>query len=62
MNRARRIEQFLGQNFYVAEKFTGRPGSYVPADETIEAFTRIRPQLRFRDEIHPSQPRQAYPA
>ncbi|MDD6461254.1 MAG: F0F1 ATP synthase subunit beta [Bifidobacteriaceae bacterium] len=39
--RARRIEQFLGQNFYVAEKFTGRPGSYVPADETIEAFTRI---------------------
>ena len=36
VNRARRIEQFLGQNFYVAEKFTGRPGSYVPADETIE--------------------------
>ena len=30
VNRARRIEQFLGQNFYVAEKFTGRPGSYVP--------------------------------
>ncbi|WP_394854683.1 F0F1 ATP synthase subunit beta [Bifidobacterium fermentum] len=41
VNRARRIEQYLGQNFYVAEKFTGRPGSYVPADETIEAFTRI---------------------
>ena len=41
MSRARKIEQFLGQNFYVAEKFTGRPGSYVPADETIEAFTRI---------------------
>ena len=41
VNRARKIEQFLGQNFYVAEKFTGRPGSYVPADETIEAFTRI---------------------
>ena len=37
VNRARKIEQFLGQNFYVAEKFTGRPGSYVPADETIEA-------------------------
>ena len=41
VDRARKIEQFLGQNFYVAEKFTGRPGSYVPADETIEAFTRI---------------------
>ncbi len=41
VGRARRIEQFLGQNFYVAEKFTGRPGSYVPAEETIEAFTRI---------------------
>lgn len=41
VSRARKIEQFLGQNFYVAEKFTGRPGSYVPADETIEAFARI---------------------
>lgn len=41
VSRARKIEQFLGQNFYMAEKFTGRPGSYVPADETIEAFTRI---------------------
>lgn len=41
VSRARKIEQFLGQNFYVAEKFTGSPGSYVPADETIEAFTRI---------------------
>lgn len=41
VSRARKIEQFLGQNFYVAEKFTGRPGSYVPADETIEVFTRI---------------------
>ena len=41
VSRARKIEQFLGQNFYVAEKFTGRPGSYVPAAETIEAFTRI---------------------
>ena len=41
VSRARKIEQFLGQNFYVAEKFTGRTGSYVPADETIEAFTRI---------------------
>ncbi|MBO6098081.1 MAG: F0F1 ATP synthase subunit beta, partial [Aeriscardovia sp.] len=41
VQRARKIEQFLGQNFYVAKQFTGLEGSYVPADETIEAFTRI---------------------
>lgn len=39
--RARKIEQFLSQNFYMAEKFTGVPGSFVPVDETIEAFCRI---------------------
>ena len=54
VNRARRIEQFLGQNFYVAEKFTGRPGSYVPADETIEAFTRIC------DGVYDEVPEQAF--
>ena len=54
VNRARRIEQFLGQNFYVAEKFTGRPGSYVPADETIEAFTRIC------DGVYDDVPEQAF--
>ena len=54
VNRARRIEQFLGQNFYVAEKFTGRPGSYVPADETIAAFTRIC------DGVYDDVPEQAF--
>ena len=54
VNRARKIEQFLGQNFYVAEKFTGRPGSYVPADETIEAFTRIC------DGVYDDVPEQAF--
>ena len=39
--RARRIEQFLSQNTYMAEKFTGVAGSTVPLDETIEAFKRI---------------------
>ena len=39
--RARRIEQFLSQNMYMAEKFTGVPGSTVPLSETIEAFKRI---------------------
>ena len=39
--RARRIEQFLSQNMYMAEKFTGVPGSTVPLSETVEAFKRI---------------------
>ena len=39
--RARRIQPFLSQNMYMAEKFTGVPGSTVPLSETIEAFKRI---------------------
>ncbi len=41
VGRARRLERFLGQNFIVAEKFTGQPGSFVPIKETIEAFDRV---------------------
>ncbi|GAB36550.1 F0F1 ATP synthase subunit beta [Gordonia otitidis] len=41
VQRARRIQKFLGQNFLVAEKFTGQPGSVVPLADTIEAFDRI---------------------
>lgn len=41
VNRARRIQQFLSQNTYMAEKFTGVEGSTVPLSETIEAFNRI---------------------
>ena len=41
VNRARRIEQFLSQNTYMAEKFTSVPGSTVPLSETIEAFSKI---------------------
>ena len=41
VGRARRIEQFLSQNMYMAEKFTGVPGSTVPVAETVEAFKRI---------------------
>jgi F-type H+/Na+-transporting ATPase subunit beta len=36
--RARRIQRFLSQPFFVAEQFTGIPGKYVPVDETIESF------------------------
>ena len=41
VNRARRLQKFLGQNFIVAEKFTGQPGSVVPLSDTIEAFDRV---------------------
>ncbi|EOM74940.1 F0F1 ATP synthase subunit beta [Rhodococcus rhodnii] len=41
VGRARRLQRFLGQNFIVAEKFTGQPGSVVPLRDTIEAFDRV---------------------
>ncbi|MDR0627970.1 MAG: F0F1 ATP synthase subunit beta, partial [Bifidobacteriaceae bacterium] len=41
VNRARRIQQFLSQNTYMATQFTGVEGSTVPLGETIEAFSRI---------------------
>jgi len=39
--RARRLQQFLSQNTYMATKFTGIPGSTVPLEETIDSFRRI---------------------
>ncbi len=39
--RARRIQRFLSQPFHVAEVFTGRPGKYVPLQETIRGFAEI---------------------
>ncbi|MET0714992.1 MAG: F0F1 ATP synthase subunit beta, partial [Mycetocola sp.] len=39
--RARRIQQFLSQNTYMAKKFTGVEGSTVPLKETIESFSAI---------------------
>ncbi|MBB1587150.1 MAG: F0F1 ATP synthase subunit beta [Propionibacterium sp.] len=41
VNRARRIQQFLSQNTYMAEKFTNIPGSTVPLADTIEGFSMI---------------------
>ena len=41
VGRARRMERFLGQNFFVAKQFTGQDGSYVEISETIEAFDKI---------------------
>jgi F-type H+-transporting ATPase subunit beta len=39
--RARKIERFLSQPFFVAEVFTGRPGAYVPVGETVRGFREI---------------------
>src|SRR3569833_575508 len=41
VNRARRVERFLSQNMFVAEAFTGQPGSFVPLSETLEAFKAL---------------------
>src|SRR5918911_880154 len=41
VNRARRIQRFLSQPFFVAEQFTGIPGSFVPVSETVDAFKRL---------------------
>ena len=41
VGRARRMERFLGQNFFVAKQFTGMDGSYVEMEDTIEAFDKI---------------------
>src|SRR5919107_1663602 len=41
VQRARRVERFLSQNMFVAEAFTGQPGSFVPVAETLQAFKAI---------------------
>ena len=38
VTRARKIQKFLSQPFFVAEQFTGIPGKYVPVEETIASF------------------------
>ena len=41
VSRARKIERFLSQPFFVAEVFTGTPGKYVPIQETVRGFKEI---------------------
>ncbi|MCS3457039.1 F0F1 ATP synthase subunit beta [Aeromonas rivuli] len=41
VSRARKIERYLSQPFFVAEVFTGSPGKYVPLKETIRGFQGI---------------------
>jgi F-type H+-transporting ATPase subunit beta len=41
VQRARKIQRFLSQPFFVAEKFTGKEGRYVPVKETVRGFKEI---------------------
>jgi F-type H+-transporting ATPase subunit beta len=54
VSRARKIERFLSQPFFVAEQFTGLPGKYVPIAETVKSFKEIV------DGKHDSVPEQAF--
>jgi F-type H+/Na+-transporting ATPase subunit beta len=41
VGRARRLQKFMSQPFFVAEQFTGIDGKYVKLDETVESFERV---------------------
>ncbi|MCA9387194.1 F0F1 ATP synthase subunit beta, partial [Candidatus Dojkabacteria bacterium] len=41
VSRARKIQRFFSQPFFVAEQFTGNPGIYVPVEETVAGFREI---------------------
>jgi len=41
VHRARRIQRFLSQPFFVAEQFTGTPGVFVPREDTVRSFKEI---------------------
>ncbi|MDR2302310.1 MAG: F0F1 ATP synthase subunit beta [Deltaproteobacteria bacterium] len=52
--RARKIQRFLSQPFFVAEVFTGSPGKFVKVEETVRGFTEIL------DGLHDDLPEQAF--
>jgi F-type H+-transporting ATPase subunit beta len=54
VSRARKMQRFLSQPFFVAENFTGTPGKYVPLKETIRGFKEIM------DGKHDDLPEQAF--
>ena len=54
VNRARRIQRFLSQPFFVAEVFSGIEGKYVPLEETIKGFKEIL------EGKHDDKPEQAF--
>ena len=39
--RARRVQRFLSQPFFVAEQFTGQPGQYIKVEDTVKGFKKI---------------------
>ena len=41
VNRARRVQRFLSQSFFVAEQFTGMEGQYVSTEDTIRSFSEL---------------------
>jgi F-type H+-transporting ATPase subunit beta len=41
VQRARKVERFLSQPFFVAQQFTGTEGKYVPIEETVRSFAEI---------------------
>lgn len=54
VSRARKIQRFLSQPFFVGEQFTGIPGKYVPVAETIRGFSEIL------EGKHDDKPEQAF--
>jgi F-type H+-transporting ATPase subunit beta len=52
--RARKIQRFLSQPFHVAVEFTGRPGIYVPVEETVRGFKEVV------EGSHDDKPEQAF--
>ncbi|MFL6241804.1 MAG: F0F1 ATP synthase subunit beta, partial [Acidimicrobiia bacterium] len=41
VSRARKVQRFLSQPFFVGEKFTGVKGVYVPIEETVQSFEAL---------------------
>ncbi|MDO4851640.1 MAG: F0F1 ATP synthase subunit beta [Actinomycetota bacterium] len=69
VSRARKIQQFLGQPFHVAEVFTGNPGVYVKLEDTVRSFAAIIdgecddiPEQAFRYKSDIDSVREAYAA
>ena len=54
VGRARRLQRFLSQPFFVAETFTGAPGRFVSRDDTVRSFQEIL------DGDHDDLPEQAF--
>lgn len=54
VSRARKLQRFLSQPFFVAEQFTGAPGKYVPIEETIKGFKEIL------EGLHDDKPESAF--